>query len=65
MIKMKLLTNLLTGSVMTGDEADTGKFIIIGVVCVVLVIGVTVLGKMASKSDEQETEENNSTDESK
>lgn len=55
---MNLFTNVISGSVMTGDEANTGKFIIIGIVCVVLVIGVTVLGKIASKSDEQDAEDN-------
>ena len=62
---MNLLTKLLTGNVMTGDETDMTKFIIIGIVCVVLVVGVTVLGKVASKSDEQDVEENNEETEEK
>lgn len=65
MMKVNLLTKLLTGNVMTGDETDMTKFIIIGIVCVVLVVGVTVLGKVASKSDEQDVEENNEETEEK
>ncbi|MBQ4068436.1 MAG: hypothetical protein IJC76_04220 [Lachnospiraceae bacterium] len=51
---MNIVASMISGSVATGDEVDVKKFVIIGVVCVVLVIGVTVLGKMAAKSDEQE-----------
>ena len=60
---MELLSNSLAGNVLTGDEADIGKFVVIGIVCVVLVIGVTILGKIASKSDEETVEKEEKTEE--
>ena len=60
---MKMIASMISGSVATGDEVNITKFVVIGVVCVVLVIGVTLLGKMASKNDEQETEKEEKTEE--
>lgn len=60
---MKLMTSMISGSVATGDEVNITKFVVIGLVCVVLVIGVTVLGKMASKSDAQEVDKEDKTEE--
>ena len=59
---MNILTSVISGSVATGDEVDITKFVVIGAVCVVLVVAVTLLGKMASKSDEQETDNGDKTE---
>lgn len=48
---------LFAASVLTGDETNITKFVILGIVSVVLVIGVTVLGVTSSKKDEHVQED--------
>lgn len=47
---------LLETAVRTGDSADTTKFIIIGVVCVVAIAGVAFLGMISGKNKEDDKE---------
>lgn len=60
---MKMMASIISGSVATGDEVNITKFVVIGAICVVLVVGVTILGKFASKSDEQESDKEEKTEE--
>lgn len=48
--------------VLTGDETNITKFVVIGIICVVLVVGVTIMGVISSKKDEemQDVEEDTS-----
>ena len=60
---MKIIASMISESVATGDEPGITKFVVIGAVCIVLVIAVTLLGKMASKSDAQEVDKEDKTEE--
>ncbi len=49
-----LLSNVVDTAVNTGDSGGMTKFIIIGVVCVVLIAGIAVLGILSKKDNDKD-----------
>ncbi len=52
---------VLLNQVLTGDKTDVTKYIVIGVICIVLVIGVTVMGVISSRREDEELSDEENT----